>query len=119
MSGKKPAKAPVLECRFFRTETGREPVREWLKSLPAAIRLDIGSDIQVVQWRWPVGPPRVDGFGDGLYEVRSLTGHGIFRVLFCIHHDAIILLHGFQKKTRATPKAAIGLARRRKKNLQP
>jgi hypothetical protein len=23
-----------LEARFFRTETGNEPVREWLRSLP-------------------------------------------------------------------------------------
>jgi len=52
-------KKPTLACRFYRTATGNEPVREWLKSLSLAVRREVGSDIQVVQWRWPVGKPLV------------------------------------------------------------
>ena len=29
-------KQPTLDVRFFKTETGNEPVREWLRGLPAA-----------------------------------------------------------------------------------
>jgi len=29
---------PILSVSFFKTETGREPVREWLKSLPRECR---------------------------------------------------------------------------------
>jgi hypothetical protein len=29
---------PVLDVRFFRTDAGAEPVREWLKDLPAIDR---------------------------------------------------------------------------------
>jgi hypothetical protein len=39
---------PILSVAFFRTETGREPVREWLKSLPREERRIIGEDIKAV-----------------------------------------------------------------------
>jgi phage-related protein len=71
------------------------------------------TDIQVVQWRWPIGKPQVDGLGDGLYEVRTQVGKRTYRVLFCIVGSTMVLLHGFQKKTQKTPKAAIDLARSR------
>jgi hypothetical protein len=29
---------PILSVAFFRTETGNEPVRDWLRSLPRAQR---------------------------------------------------------------------------------
>ena len=74
-----------------------------------------GADIQTVQWRWPLGPPRVDGLGEGLYEVRSTIGGRAFRVFFCIKGDRMILLHGIEKKGQKTPKAALDLARQRMK----
>lgn len=77
-------KRPKLTCRFYKTSSGNEPVREWLKELPADVRKEIGSDIQVVQWRWPIGKPFVDGFGDGLSEVRTSHDGNIYRVLFCL-----------------------------------
>ena len=108
-------KRPTLECKFYRTSTGNEPVREWLKSLASNVRTEIGSDIQLVQWRWPIGKPLVDGFGDGLFEVRTSLDGNIYRVIFCLERATMILLHGFQKKSRKTPPADLDLARRRQK----
>jgi hypothetical protein len=31
-------KRPKLACRFYRTQKGGEPVREWLRELPAEVR---------------------------------------------------------------------------------
>jgi phage-related protein len=107
-----------LSCRFFRTSAGNEPVREWLKSLPAHVRKEIGSDIQQVQWRWPVGKPLVDAFGDGLFEVRTSVRDAIYRVLFCLDGGTMILLHAFAKKSRRTPAPDLDLARKRKKELE-
>jgi len=50
---------PILAVTFFRTESGREPVREWLKSLPRENRRNIGEDIKTVQFGWPLGMPLV------------------------------------------------------------
>lgn len=42
---------PILEVRFYATNTGGEPVREWLKTLPGEERRLIGEDIKAVQYR--------------------------------------------------------------------
>jgi len=60
-----------LKVIFFQAESGNEPVREWLKSLPADERKSIGEDILSVQFAWPVGKPLVDSLGNGIWEVRS------------------------------------------------
>ncbi len=50
-------KTPTLEVRFFKTDAGSEPVRDWLKSLAAIERKTIGEDIKTVQFGWPLGMP--------------------------------------------------------------
>ena len=69
---------PVLKrlpAHFFRMNSGREPVREWLKKLGLEDRKIIGEDIKDVEFAWPIGMPLVRSLGDGLWEVRSsLTG---------------------------------------------
>jgi phage-related protein len=104
---------------FYRTETGNEPVREWLKGLDAADRHSAGLDLMRIQWRWPIGMPLCRAMGGGLWEVRAnLPSERIARVLFCLHKRQLVALHGFIKKTRATPDGDLKLARRRKKEME-
>lgn len=84
----------------------------------ADVRKEVGSDIQVVQWRWPVGKPLVDGFGDGLFEIRTNLGGNTYRVLFCIEGSTLVLLHAFMKKAQKTPKADLDLARKRQAEVE-
>ncbi|TRN84949.1 type II toxin-antitoxin system RelE/ParE family toxin, partial [Pseudomonas syringae] len=49
----------TLTVKFFRTETGNEPVREWLIDLPRDDRKAVGTDIKTVQFGWPIGMPVV------------------------------------------------------------
>jgi phage-related protein len=111
------SRAVGLPIGFYRTPSGTEPVREWLLSLPADLRKEIGGDIRNVQEGWPLGKPYVDGFGDGLFEVRTSHRGNQFRVLFFITGGTLVLLHGFQKKTQKTPATDIDLARRRQKEV--
>jgi len=111
-------KRPTLACNFYQSETGNEPVRDWLGELPAQVRREVGSDIQRVQWRWPIGKPLVDGFGRGLYEVRTGVDTNIYRVLFCIDDGAMVLLHGFTKKSQKTPAAELEVARKRQREVE-
>jgi phage-related protein len=106
---------------FYRTSAGAEPVRSWLKGLPAEDRRIVGLDIATVEFGWPVGMPvcRSVTSRRGLWEVRStLTGGRIARVLFCIHRGQMILLHGFIKKTQQTPDRDLDLAMKRKKEME-
>jgi len=101
---------------FYRAASGREPVREWLKELAPEDRKRIGEDIKDVEYAWPIGMPLVRSLGRELWEVRSqLNGGKIARVLFCLHKDQLVLLHGFIKKTQKTPQREIDLALRRMK----
>jgi phage-related protein len=100
---------------FFRTETGREPVREFLKTQSREDRAIIGRDIAKVELGWPIGMPTSRPLGGGLHEVRStLKGNRISRVLFYVSADRhMVLLHAFVKKTRKTPVDDLDLAQRR------
>jgi phage-related protein len=105
-----------LPARFYRSDSGREPVREWLKGLEPEDRKVIGEDIKDVEFSWPIGMPLVRSFGCGLWEVRSSLLHGrIARVIFCIERECMALLHGFIKKTQKTPQHDIDLGLKRKK----
>ena len=104
-----------LRVVFFKTDTGHEPVRDWLKSLAKEDCKTIGADILTVQYAWPVGKPLVDNLGDGLWEVRSRLDNRIARTLFAVVAQEIVLLHGFIKKTQKTPDDELALAKKRKR----
>jgi len=109
---------PILSVAFFRTASGNEPVREWLKSLPREERRIIGEDIKTVQFGWPLGMPLVRKLDKGLWEVRSRLPARIARVIFTSGESRMILLHGFIKKSQKTPQEDLALAKTRLRLLQ-
>jgi phage-related protein len=115
-SEKPPRKVQLV---FFRNEAGNEPVRDWLKGLDEVERRAIGTDLLRAQWRWPVGMPLCRPMGKGLWEVRTdLPGKRTARVLICLYQGRLVALHGFIKKTRATPEDDLALARKRQRELE-
>jgi len=103
---------------FFCSDAGGEPVREWLKGLEEVERRLIGADLLRAQWRWPIGMPLCRPMGKGLWEVRTdLPNNRTARVLICFYRGMLVALHGFIKKSRATPEDDLALARKRQKEL--
>ena len=108
-----------LPARFYVNALGQNPVREWILSLPEGDRYTIGKDVQKVEFGWPIGRPHCAPLGKGLWEVRStLESNRIARVIFCMGDGYMILLHGFIKKTQKVPQADIGLALKRKREVE-
>lgn len=107
-----------LRVVFFKTESGTEPVRDWLKSLDKADRRIIGEDIKTIQFGWPLGMPLVRKMDADLWEVRSRLPNRIARVIFTVANDNVILLHGFIKKSRKTPMSDLNSAKKRLAQLQ-
>src|SRR5271154_3578161 len=105
----------VITVDFYKQVTGREPVREWLKSLKKEERRAIGEDIKMVQEGWPLGMPLVGNLGKGLWEVRSTLPNTIARVLFVMHGGQMVLVHGFIKKTQKTPSQDLEIGLKRAK----
>lgn len=103
-----------IPLRFWRSTTGREPVREWLTELPLEDRRVIGRDIAKVQFGWPIGLPVCRPLSGGLWEVRSsLPSKREARVLFGFHEGELIAVHAFIKKTQKTGSDDLSLARQR------
>jgi len=101
---------------FWRSASGHEPVREWLKALSAEDKRAIGRDIAKVQFGWPIGLPVCRPLGDGLWEVRSgLPSRREARLIFGFHEGALIALSAFFKKTQATLAHEMANARQRLK----
>ena len=88
---------------FYRTDAGNEPVRDWLREMPAEERRIIGEDLKVVQYRWPLGMPLVRKMGPGLWELRSSLPAGIARVFFTLWNDRIVVLHGLREEEPEDP----------------
>ena len=107
-----------IPVRFFRLDSGREPVRDWLRELDRDTRKVIGEDIKTVQLAWPVGMPLIRKLDADLWEVRSSIRNGIARTLFTFYSGSIVLLHGFVKKGQKTPKPDLTLAKRRLNQLR-
>lgn len=109
---------PKLRVKFFKTDSGKEPVKEWLKDLTKIERKTIGDDIKTVQIGWPLGMPLVRSIGDGLWEVRSTIPNGIARILFVAKGGKMVLLHGIIKKTNKLPPQDKQLALKRLKQWE-
>ena len=88
-------------------------MRDWLRELSATDRKTIGEDIKTVQFGWPLGMPLVRKMDKDLWEVRIRLEGRIARVLFTVSTGRIVLLHGFIKKSQATPKPELDLAKDR------
>lgn len=70
--------------RFYKSDAGNEPVREWLLSLSDGEKKTIGEDIKTVQFGWPIGMPVCRKVFKDLLEVLSSSHGKIARVIFTI-----------------------------------
>jgi phage-related protein len=107
-----------IQVIFFKLDSGREPVREWLKGLDRGNRKVIGEDIKTLQYGWSVRMPLSRKLDEGLWELRSRVLDGIARTLFTVYDQKIVLLHGFVKKTQKTPSKELTIAKRRLTKLR-
>ena len=108
---------PDLDVKFYRSLSGNEPVKEWLRSLSKELKRIIGEDIRTAQMVWPLGMPIVKHLTGKLWEVRSSIPNGIARVFFTVHGKDMVLLHAFFKKSQKTPEREIKTALLKLKSL--
>jgi phage-related protein len=108
---------PVLLVFFYRSNTNKEPVRDWLKAQSQENRRIIGEDMKTVQFAYPIEMPLVRKLEPDWWEVRSHIQVGIARTIFTVQNNQMILLHTFIKKSQKTPKSDLELARKRLKEL--
>lgn len=107
-----------MAAAFWRSASGREPVREWLRELHPGDRRAVGDDLRKVQFGWPIGMPLVRKLEDHLWELRtSLPRKREARLLFTAGDAQLVVLHGFMKKSQKTPPHELELALRRLREI--
>lgn len=100
---------------YYETASGNVPVLEWIEGLPPRERASALRHIeQLALLGAEARPPLVKPLGDKLYELRWKSGDKQHRIAyFAATGRTFVLLHGFIKKTRATPRRDLELARAR------
>jgi phage-related protein len=107
----------VRTVNFYRTESGKSPVEDFLDSLSGkqaqkvlwVLRLVEELDVVPTQYLKKLVST------DDIWEVRVRFGGNIFRLLgFFDGTTLMILTNGFAKKSQKTPRQEIELATRRK-----
>ena len=112
---------PSHAVLFYQTPGGNDVVLNWIRSFDASDRRVIGEDLRTVQIGFPLGLPLCRNLGDGLWEVRSaLPSKREVRLIFFQSRTpkALVIVHGFIKKTQTTPIADLNLARNRMREFQ-
>ena len=102
-----------LQVVFYKSDSDKEPVRDWLKKLDKEDRKIIGENIKTVQFGWPLGMPLVRKIEKALWEIRIQLDNRIVRILFTTHEGFMVLLHGFIKKSQKTPANDLNVAKQR------
>jgi phage-related protein len=88
-----------------------------VKAFPADARLAAGYQLERVQrGDEPDDWKPMAGVGAGVREIRVREASGAFRIVYlATMQDRVLVLHAFQKKSRATPHKDIELAAQRLK----
>lgn len=111
----------MREILYYRTWSGRSPVREFILSLSVKQRTKVIAAFDVIERAENVPPAlfkKLSGTG-GLWEVRVQHAGDSFRLLgFMDGSRLVVLVSGFAKKTRKVPAAEIDLAQERRREYQ-
>ncbi len=86
-----------------------------LREFPEDARQDAGRQLDRVQrGKQPNDFKSMPSIGRGVQEIRVWNAAGAFRVIYTARlADAVCVLHAFQKKTQATSKPDIDIAKAR------
>jgi len=86
-----------------------------LRQFPEDARHDAGYQLELLQrGEQPQDFKPMPAIGKGVEELRVWDDSGTYRVLYTARlADAVYVLHAFQKKTRATSKRDIAIAKER------
>ena len=98
---------------FYKTEGGREPVKEFLGLLPIKHQIKMAKTINLLRELGPIlkEPHSRHVIGTELKELRIQFSPNIYRIFYFAYvNKGFILLHAFTKKTEQTPRREIEVA---------
>ena len=104
----------MFKVTFYKTEDGRKPAGEFVKSLDDIGRASVVSAIRTLANEGnALRPPKSKPLVENLFELRIRDRSNAYRIIyFFIVGEEIIVTNGFTKKTQKTPPSEIELAKK-------
>jgi len=93
--------------RFYGTTAGKCPVEEFLDSLSGKAAQKATWVLQLIEELDTIPEQYLKKLTSDIWECRIQFGGNTFRVLCFFDGPEVVLTHGFQKKTRKTPRNEI------------
>lgn len=109
----------MYEAVFYWDQRDKEPVLEFLESLPEKTRRKIAVWVDLLEQEGPsLRRPYADKVQDELYELRARLGADNIRILyFFFLKEKIILLYAFRKKRWEIKRSDLEIAERRMRDF--
>jgi phage-related protein len=102
---------------YFRKPSGKEPVREFIDSLPDHDIARIFFDLDLIRKRGlkdcGLSLRHIEG---KLWEVRFKLSAG-YRIFYCCISEQLCLLHAYKKQSTKAPEKEIEIARKRMREV--
>lgn len=107
-----------MEIRYYRTGSGREPVREYIDGLSLRDRAAIMGDFTLVEeYGITAALVATRHLRGKLWEIKTGTGHQQ-RVFYCLATgDSLVALHACKKQRQGAQRGDVDLAERRMREV--
>jgi phage-related protein len=106
-----------LVAKFYRASDGTEPVNEFIDEQKPAVQLAIDRQVDRINLLDEEHPhlafPHSSQIEGELRELRCHYGAALYRILYRRSEQFVVLLHIFEKRTKAIPEADKQIARER------
>ena len=104
----------MFDVDYYEDEKGKKPAEEFIDSLDVKMRAKVFGRLELLEEHGSeLGMPFSRHLDDGIFELRTVVGNNITRILyFFVVGRRVILTHGFAKKTRKTPAREIDRAKK-------
>lgn len=104
----------MFDIEYYEDSSGSKPAEEFIDSLDVKMRAKVFGRLELLEEMGSqLGMPFSRHLDDGIFELRTVQGSNITRVLyFFVVGERVILTHGFVKKTQKTPLREIARAKR-------
>ena len=101
---------------FYKESDGSKPLGAFIRSLETKMKAKVIANLQLLEEYGNMArEPLSKELEDGIFEIRTIEGNNIVRILYFFDdHKIIIATNGFIKKSQKTPRREIELAKRRR-----
>ncbi len=106
------------KIKTYKTQSGQEVVEDFIYKMQPSTQGKLTRLLDLLENFGPeLSMPHTRQMGNGLYELR-IRGKQEVRIFYIFSKGTTVyLLHAFQKKTQATPKKELEIARQRQSEI--